>query len=439
MLLEIFNLKILKQNTLLKVLSLNSISVAVSFVLGVFSSKIISVFLGTSGMALMGSFRNFALMIKSLATLGASNSIVKLFVENKQDKKELSIIYSTFFWLFLIVSCFLTLLLIIFASSLSSFLFYTDSYSNPIRFFGLLLPLMVINTFWLAIYNGLEKYKSIVIIQIISNIIVFGITVFLIWKHGIVGGLYSIAIGEFLMVVITFLFIRVDNEYFKFDLQKILSKKYIKVIKKFSIMAILSAIIVPLTLLFIRNYIVKSYSIHEAGIWDAVNRLSSFYMLFFSSGLSLYYMPKLASINTEREFKTELKSYFKIFVPLFLLMLILIFFIKELIVKVAFTEEFSIINQLLIWQLAGDFLRILTLAFGFQIVVKMMMKPYFMGEIIFNLSYFLLSIYLMKYNSVEGVLQAYFFANLITLLFILWIFKDLFMNRFKKNNNNYQV
>lgn len=407
--------------------------------LGIISSKVISVFLGTSGMAIMGSFRNFALMVKSLATLGASNSIVKLFVENKHDKKELSIIYSTFFWLFLIISIFLTLLLLVFATQLSSFLFFTDTYSNSIRFFGLLLPFMVINTFWLAIYNGLEKYKQIVIIQIISNIIVFGITVFLIWKHGIVGGLYSIAIGEFIMVVITLLFIRKDNEYFKFDLQKIINKKYSKVIKKFSIMAILSAIIVPLTLLFIRNYIVKSYSIHEAGIWDAVNRLSSFYMMFFSSGLSLYYMPKLASINTDREFITELKSYFKVFVPLFLLMLIVIFFIKEIIVTVAFTEEFSSINQLLIWQLAGDFLRIITLAFGFQIVVKMMTKRYIVGEIIFNLSYFLLSIYLMKYNAVEGVLQAYFFANLITLLFILWIFKDLFTKRFIEKENNYQV
>jgi PST family polysaccharide transporter len=93
-------LNLIKQNTLLKVLSLNSISVAVSFVLGVFSSKIIAVFLGTSGMALMGSFRNFALLVKSIATLGISNSIVKLFVENKDDKQEISVIYSTFFWIF---------------------------------------------------------------------------------------------------------------------------------------------------------------------------------------------------------------------------------------------------------------------------------------------------------------------------------------------------
>ena len=410
-------------------MSLNSISVAVSFVLGVFSSKIISVFLGTSGMALMGSFRNFALMIKSVATLGISNSIVKLFVENKEDKKELSVIYSTFFWFFLFISGGLAMLILAFASPISSFLFFTPDYENAIRFFGLLLPFMVINTFWLAIYNGLEKYKSIVVIQIISNILIFGITALLIWKHDITGGLYSIAIGEFLMVVVTFLFVRRDSDYFKFDLHKIMNKKYVKVIKKFSGMALLSAVIVPLTLLFIRKEIVQNYSIHEAGIWDAVNRLSSFYMMFFSSGLSLYYMPKLASIHTEKEFKVELKSYFKIFVPLFLLMLIVIYIAKSFILKIAFTEEFSSINDLIIWQLAGDFIKILTLAFGFQIVVKTMMKRYFLGEIAFNVSYFLLSFYLMKEFSVEGVLQAYFYANLICLGIVLFMFRKLFFKR----------
>lgn len=215
-------------------------------------------------MALMGSFRNFALMMKSVATLGISNSIVKLFVENKEDKRELSVIYSTFFWIFLFISTALALLVLIFASPISAFLFYTINYANLIRFFGLLMPFMVINTFWLAIYNGLERYKSIVVIQIISNVLIFGLTAFLIWKHSISGGLFSIAIGEILMVIVTFLLVRKDSDYFKFDLHKIMSKKYINVIKKFSIMALLSAVVVPLTLLFIRNEIVQNYSIHDA-------------------------------------------------------------------------------------------------------------------------------------------------------------------------------
>lgn len=419
-------LKLINQNKLLKVLSLNSISVAISFVLGILSTRIISVYLGFSGMALMGSFRNFSVMIKSIATMGISNSIVKLFIENKSDKKELSIIYSTFFWILLVVSVLLTSLVLLFSETISVFLFYSNSYKIPIQFFALLLPLMVINTFWLAIYNGLEKFKSIVIMQIISNVLIFGATALLIWKKNIVGGLLSIAIGELIMVFITFLFVVKETEYFKFDLQKVISSKYFNVIKKFILMALLSAVIAPLTLILIRNTIVQNYSINEAGVWDAVNRFSSFYMLFFNTGLSLYYMPKLASLNTDEEFKTELKSYFKTLVPLFLIMLIVIFFCKALIIKFVFSNEFSNINELLIWQLAGDFIKVITLAFGFQIVVKTMMKMYFIGEIIFNLSYFLLSYYLLKTNAVEGVLQAYFYANLITFVLILFMFRKLF-------------
>lgn len=419
-------LKLFNQNKLLKVLSLNSISVAISFVLGILSTRIISVYLGSSGMALMGSFRNFSVMIKSIATMGISNSIVKLFVENKSDKKELSIIYSTFFWILLLFSVLLTSLVLLFSETISVFLFYSNSYKIPIQFFALLLPLMVINTFWLAIYNGLEKFKSIVIMQIISNVLIFLVTALLIWKKNIVGGLLSIAIGELLMVFITFLFVLKDAEYFRFDLQKVISSKYFNIIKKFILMALLSAVIAPLTLILIRNTIVQNYSINEAGVWDAVNRFSSFYMLFFNTGLSLYYMPKLASLKTDEEFKTELKSYFKTLVPLFIVMLIVIFFCKALIIKFVFSNEFSSINELLIWQLAGDFIKVITLAFGFQIVVKTMMKKYFIGEIIFNLSYFLLSYYLLKTSAIEGVLQAYFYANLITFVLILFMFRKLF-------------
>ncbi len=383
-------------------------------------------FLGTSGMALMGSFRNFALMLKSVATLGISNSIVKLFVENKEDKRELSVIYSTFFWIFLFISTALTLFVLLFASPISTFLFYTNSYTTPIRFFGLLLPLMVINSFWLAIYNGLEKFKRILLIQIISNVLVFGLTALLIWKKNIFGGLLSVAIGEVLMVLVTFIFVSRQADYFKFDLQKLISKKYFNTIKKFSVMALLTAIIAPLTLLFIRNMIVEKYAIQEAGIWDAVNRLSSFYMIFFSSGLSLYYMPKLASIHTEIEFKAELKSYFKVFVPLFLVMLIVIYIAKGIILKLAFTPDFSKVESVLIWQLLGDFFRIMTLAFGFQILVKTMMKRYFLVEIVFNSMYFLLSFYLIKENATEGVLQAYFYTNVFCFLLVLFLFRKLF-------------
>lgn len=385
----------------------------------------VSVFLGTQGMALLGSFRNFTAMIKSIATLGINNSLIKLLVENKNEKAELSKIYSTFFWLFLFVSFFFGVVIIVLAKPLSELLFMTISYKNPIQFFGLILPLIVINTFWIAIYNGLGKYKKIVIIQIISNILIFSFTVFLIWKKNIVGGLFSVAVGELLMLLVALLFVIKDKKYFQFDLNKIIKKKYFKVILNFSSMALVSAIIVPLTLIGIRNYIIETHSIQDAGIWDATNKLSSFYMSVFSSGLTLYYLPKLASLQTNAQFKIELKSYFKVFVPLFIFVISAVYFTKGIIINLAFTTDFLKIKDVLIWQLLGDLFRIMTLAFGYQIVMKSRMKEYFIIEIVFNLSYLVLSYFLINNYSFEGALMSYFYASGITFGVILVLFRKL--------------
>ena len=291
-----------------------------------------------------------------------------------------------------------------------------------------MLPLIVVNVFWTSVYNSFEKFKHIISIQIISNLIIFATTAYLVWQNNIQGGLFSVVIGEVIMFFVTYLFIRKTFIDFKFDYHQIQLNKYLSVMQRFSIMALLSAVLVPLTLILIRDKIVSVHSIQEAGIWDGVNRLSSFYMLIFNTGISMYYMPKLASLKTDSEFKLELKSYFKTLVPLFLVMILAIFFLKSYIVQLAFTEEFNKINSILVWQLLGDFFRIMTLAFGFQILVKSMLKRYFIIEIVFNSCFLILAYLWIPIRSSEGVVQAYLVTNILSFLIILFMFRKIVKN-----------
>lgn len=416
--------KVLK-NSLFKVVSINSISMVVSFILGLISTKFVAVVLGPAGMAIMGNFRNFTVMVKLAATAGINNALVKLQVENKNSKQELAIIYSTFFWLFLGLSIILSTVIITFSGFISSKLFFTEKYALIIILLGFTLPFIVLNVFWLALYNAFEKFKTIVLIQIIGNIAAFISVLYLINFYELYGAILSIAVAEILLSLVTFLFVRRNFDLFKFDLKRVLSRKYCQVILKFSSMALLSAIIAPLALILIRNFIISHYSLVQAGVWDGVLKLSNFYMIVFSSGLSLYYLPKLAGFTTDFEFKKELKFYLKYFVPFVALSLIIVFLFRNLIVKLAFTTAFSEINEVLIWQLAGDLVRIIALAFGYQIVVKTMMKEYFFLEIIYNLVYVTLAYYLVMQFSIVGALQAYFFANVVVLLISIFIFRKI--------------
>ena len=378
-------------------------------------------------MAFLGNFRNFTSIVKSVSTVGINNSIIKLFVENKDDKKELNIIFSTFFWIFLVISIILAILGILLSNNISEYLFQSNSFAIPIQLFSIFQPLIVINVFWLAIFNGLGSFQKIVIIQIISNVLIFCLTIFLIVNQNVFGALLSIAFSELIMLLVTYFFVRQDFSFFTFDLKKVIANKYIDVIKKFAIMGLLSGILVPLVSILIRNEIIKTNGINEAGVWDATIRISAYYMMFFSSGLTLYYLPKLASLKTDFEFRKELILYFKMFVPFFIFLMIVVYLCKSYIIKFIFTSEFQSVDSLLKWQLLGDFFKILTLAFGYQIVVKTMMKLYVFGEIFYNVIYYFLTVYLIKEFSIDGVMQAYFYTNVIHFIFILFMFRKLFI------------
>jgi len=396
-----------------------------SFVFGIFTSKIISVFLGTSGMALIGSFRNFANFSKSTATLGLNNSVIKIMVEHKENQKELSLIFQTFFSIFIVISVLFSALLVFFSIDISNYLFFSDAYSNYIKLFAVFLPFMIVTVLFSSVLNSFERYKRIVKIQIASSVFVFVTSILLIYYVGLSGGILSVILGEIILFFVTYFYFRKQFDFINYGINFNLEKAHLKTIFSFSQMAFISAVLIPLSLIIIRNFIVKNYSIQEAGVWDALNRISSFYMMFFGSGLSLYYMPKLASIETDIEFKEELKAYYKTLVPLFLVVILLVYFFRTFIVKLALTDEFIVVNDLMIWQVLGDLLKIMSLAFGFQILVKTMLVRYFIIEIVFNLVYVLLAWYLLPTQSVEGVVQAYFIANLCSFCLMLFFFRKL--------------
>lgn len=412
------------RHILLKVLSLNAIAVFVQFVLGLISVNIVSVYLGPNGMALMGNLRNFTSIFKSISIVGLKEGFIKIFIENKETEQRKKI-FSTFLAFFGIVTIVSSLVIIIFASNWSELLFQTDVYTDYLILFGLLLPFFTLQSFLAALLNAQQFFKKLIGLQLVSSIVIFALTTYLTIRNQLDGAVLTLVISDVVLLICTLFFLHKNEAFQYFNTLNNIDFTYLKSIQKFLLMALVSAIVIPLTSLLIRNLIISDISLDAAGNWEAVNRISGFYMMFFSAGLSMYYLPKLSELKTDIEFKKELLYYFKTLVPLFVIVLFVVFVAKNWMLDIVLASKFQMVKSLLIWQLLGDLFKIMTLAFGYQILVKAMVNKYLIVEIVFNVLFYMGVLFLLKYFSVEGAVMAYFYANVITFFVVLYFFRKL--------------
>lgn len=82
-------------NTLLKIGSINAVSVVLQILGGLITSKLIAIYLGERGMALLGYLRNFMTSAQAAGNLGLSNGIVKYVATGDEKSHPLSNLLST--------------------------------------------------------------------------------------------------------------------------------------------------------------------------------------------------------------------------------------------------------------------------------------------------------------------------------------------------------
>ena len=424
----------IRNNILIKIGSFNSIGVLVTSLVGVVSVKVIAISLGAEGMALIGNLRNFLSTIQSVGTLGLYNGVVKYVSEHKNNKRELATMLSTSYYV-----CFVVTMI------LAAWLYYDPGFWNDLIFgkqynfnfifkaAGIALPFYCANIMSLAIINGFSKYKVFIVLNIVTSIAGLFITILLIWQYDLSGAFYAIVINPAISLLITLVLILNQKNFAKFLLANQITFQYIKRLSSYSVMALVSALVLPLILIKIRNFIIFNEGVDQAGFWEAIRRISDQYMVFVTTLISLYLLPKLAEIKTSKGFKEEIFNFYRIILPIFIVGFIIIYILKDTIILLLFSENFMAMKPLFIWQLSGDLLRIIAITLACQLLAKRMFWPYIVTEILsFSVLYFS-SLYLIKRFGFVGASMAHFFNYLIYLIMLIILFrKKIFSNKEKQ-------
>ncbi|HLV38626.1 O-antigen translocase [Xanthomarina sp.] len=415
----------INNNVLIKVASLNSVSLITRIAGGLLTSNAIAHFIGAEGMALIGNLRNFLYSIQSIATLGLYNGVVKYIAEFKNNTLELSKTLSSAFYLGFISTVVVSFLVYFNADTINDYIFpeYND-YAYVIKVLAISLPFYTLNLFSFSILNGFSKFKMLIIINIIGQILAVSVTLILIYKNRIDGALISVVVSESLIFLITV--VGIVNQRSLMPLIKVSNVRFttIKKLSSFSIMALFSAIVLPLVAIAIRSYIIENVGFKEAGFWEAMNRISKYYLMFVSSLLTLYILPRLSEIDNAKEFRNEVFSFYKTIIPIFGVGLLFIYFFRNIIITIVFSSEFKPVEELFLWQLLGDFVKVLSVVIAYQFLAKKMFWHYMITEAFSVIILYLSSILFIDMYGVKGATIAHFVTYVLYYGMVLLIFSS---------------
>jgi O-antigen/teichoic acid export membrane protein len=421
--------KIIKSD-LVKVFSFTGLSTLIKLITGYVTVKFVASIIGPSGIALIGQLQNFSAIFTTFGAGGINNGVVKYVSENKEVDSELQKYLRNGFKITIYFSIFFGLLLILLSTDLSKLILLDAQYNYVFICFGVSLLLISLNNYFLSILNGFKEFKKFVLINIITSLLGLIFTVSLVLLFQLKGALIATVSYQGVVVFITIYYLKKTSWFSAKMLWGVWNKDIVKKYFSYSLMAFVSAATQPVSQLLVRGFIIKNYSIESAGFWEGMNRISGLYLLFVTTSFSVYYLPKLSEIRNDKILKSEIIKTYKLMIPLVALSLLFVFLLKDIVINILFTEEFYPMKELFLWQLLGDFFKIMSWILAFVMVAKSMTKKYIFTEIFFSISLVLLSyIYVIKYG-VVGATVSYGINYFLYLIVMLFLFRKLlFTNR----------
>jgi len=413
---------------LFKISSLNSVSVLLRLFTGLITSKVIAIFVGPSGMVFIGNFRNFISTVEGVSTLAFTSGIVKYVGENDDNQKELARIISTVFITFLVIALILSSVIFLFSEFLCLYIFGNNfQFEIIFKVVAVVLPFNVVSVLFLSIINGLGRYDKVIFANIVGNIFGVLLSIVLIYNFQTIGAILSIALIPALLFIVNFVFLPKELHFFK----KISLRNYsIEIVKKlavFSLMILPAMLLSPFFSLQTRNFLIENVGFHDSGFWEAISRISSIYLMFVGTLVSVYFYPKLIKAKDRKETKGVFWNYYKSIIPVFIIGAIVVYFSRFLIIEILFTSEFLPVSELFFWQLIADILKVTGIILAYQLLAKKIVLPYIIIELFSIFLLYSLSLYFIDLVGIQGVVIAQAINNFIYLLILVIYFrKSLF-------------
>lgn len=386
-------------------------------------TKLFAIFLGPSGIAVLGNMKSVMQILMSSASFGMQRGIIRFTSEFREQRHAFQKLLGTLHIIYGSIALVIAVVLFFLSDYLANVILQDGKYAWLFQILSIIVPFQGFHVLYFSILQGLDNYKKVVwveLVMIFCNLIFVGVSTF---KFGLTGALFSVACMPVFYFFISVVFLKSDIPNFKIAWSSSTAKNLFL----YALMTLFSGIAFPLLFILIRNHISSVLGIDEVGYWEAVNQFSFFYFILLNSVMLMYVLPKITAQTDNVFYRSQVVEYVKKIMPLFAVFLIVLFLLRKYAILVLLSPEFTSIETLFGWQLLGDFFRAMTLIFSIYFHARRLAVPYITIDALLIVLLFTLTTVFVDSYGLIGAVKAHFISYFIYFIVtVFWLRKTLF-------------
>jgi len=409
----------------------SALSTIIRMLAGIISVKFVAYIVGPSGVALIGQLQSFISITNSGANMGMGQGTIKYLSENRKDKIKHQKILSSSFFVTVFCSIIISTVILVFYNTIGNYLFKTNDFDFIIIILALSLSFYAVQQILTQALNGYQEIKKLIAAKIVTSIIGLIFTLLLVYIAGVEGALLALVITQIIGFIVLIYF-SLKSSWFKKEMFfSGYDKETLKRLFKYSLMTFVSVILLNVRQIYLRDYVIENLSANAAGHWQAIWKISEIYLTVITFSLSIYYLPKLSSVNDKQTLKKEIFKGYKLILPVVFVLSILMYLFRDLIILILFSKEFNPVRDLFLYQLIGDVLKIASWLLSFMMIAKAMTKEFLITEVVSISLFLILSLCFFNNYGVLGLTYAYAINYAIYLIMMIVLFRKLLFKKHK--------
>ncbi len=382
-------------------------STLVKIGVGLLVVKLLAVSFGPSGVGQAGNFRQLVTVLGVLAGAGIFNGVTKLVAQHHDDPTHLRQVVGTSSAMVLGFSTLLAVIFLLAAAPISQGLFGHTDYQGLVRLVALVQMGIAWANLLLALMKGFRDAAGNALSLIAGSLI--GVVAYYACYRlgGYEGALLGLALVPALIVIPAAVMLSrrgiIPWEYLKPRWDAALASQ----LGKFTLMALITSVTMPVAYVMMRNLMAEHYSWDEVGIWQGVSSISDAYLQFITASFSVYLLPTLSRLTAKQDVSREIGRSLKFVLPAVAAASLTVWLLRDFAIWLLFSAKFTAMRDLFAWQLLGDVLKVGAYVFGYLVIARASLRFYILAE----LSQFTLltafSHWLIPAHGALGAAQAY--------------------------------